>query len=142
MVQFTVPHITAQKIEEVLKHIPSHKATGSDGISARIPKIAAPPVSLPHSRLINHCIDTGSFPSVWKTAGVTPIYKGKGSKDDKNNYRPISVLPILSKIFEKHIYQALCSYTRNNKLLYNLQSGFRGSHSTETAQSIIVRLGP
>ena len=71
--------------------------------------------------------------SVWKSAKVSPIYKGQGSKDDKNNYRPISVLPFLSKRFEKHIHQALYSYSRNNDLLYNLQTGFRRSHSTETA---------
>ena len=117
--------------------MPSHKAAGSDGLGARILKIAAPAISLPLSRLINHCIDIGTFPSAWKTAKVTPIYKGQGSKDDKNNYRPISVLPLLSKIFEKHVHQALYSYMRNNNLLYTLQSGFRRSYSTETA---LIRL--
>ena len=117
--------------------MPSHKAAGSDGLGARILKIAAPAISLPLSRLINHCIDTGTFPSAWKTAKVTPIYKGRGSKDDKNNYRPISVLPLLSKIFEKHVHQALYSYMRNNNLLYTLQSGFRRSYSTKTT---LIRL--
>ena len=111
----------------------SHKATGSDGIGARVLRIAAPAISLSLTRLTNHCIDTGPFSSEWKTAKVTPIYKGQRGKDDKNNYSPISVLPILSKIFEKHIHQALYSYIRNNKWLYNLQSGFRKFHSTETA---------
>jgi len=97
--QFTIPHITPQKVEELLKHMPSHKATGSDGLGAQILKVAAPAISMPLSPLINHCIDTGTFPSAWKSAKVTPIYKGQGSKDDKNNYRPISVLPLLSKSF-------------------------------------------
>ena len=113
--------------------MPSHKAAGSDGISARILKIAAPVISLPLSRLINHCIDTGTFLSAWKTAKVKPLYKGQGSKDDKNNYCPISVLPLLSKIFEKHVHQALYSYIRNNNLLYTLQSSFPRSYSMETA---------
>ena len=135
--QFTIPHITPQKVEELLQHMPSHKANGSDGLGAKILKAAAPAISMPLSRLINRCIDTGTFPSAWKSAKVTPIYKGQGSKEDKNNYRPISVLPLLSKIFEKHVHQALYSYMRSNNLLYNLQSGFRRSHSTETA---LVRL--
>ena len=135
--QFTISHITPKNIEELLKLMPSHKAAGSDGIVARILKIAAPAISLPLSRLINHCIDTGTFPSAWKTVKVSPIYKGQGSKDDKNNYRAISVLPLLSKIFEKHVHQALYSYMRNNNLLYTLQSGFRRSYSTETA---LIRL--
>ena len=107
------------------------------GLGARTLKIAAPAISLSLSRLINHCIDMGTFPSAWKTAKVTPIYKGKGSKDDKNNYRPISVLPLLSKILEKHVHQALYSYMRKNNLLYTLQSGFRRCYSTETA---LIRL--
>ena len=135
--EFTIPHITLQKVEELLQHMPSHKATGSDGLGAKILKAAAPAISMSLSRLINRCIDTGTFPSAWKSAKVTPIYKGQGSKEDKNNYRPISVLPLLSKIFEKHVHQALYSYMRSNNLLYNLQSGFRRSHSTETA---LVRL--
>ena len=116
--------------------MPSHKAAGSDGMGTRILKIAAPVISLPLSRLINHCIDTGTFLSAWKTAKVMPIHKGQGSKEDKNNYRPISVLPFVSKIFEKHVHQALYSYMRNN-LLYTLQSGFRTSSSMETA---LIRL--
>ena len=73
--------------------MPSHKAAGSDGIGAGILKIAVPAISLPLSRLINHCIDTGTFPSAWKTAKVSPVYKGQGSKDDKNNYlsTPITI---------------------------------------------------
>ena len=133
--QFTIPHITPNNIEELLKLMPSHKAAGSDGLGARILKIAAPTISLPLGRFINHCIDTGIFPSAWKTAQVTPIYKGQGSKDDKNNYRPIS--HFYQKIFEKHIHQALYRYMRNNNLLYTLQSGFRRSYSTETA---LIRL--
>lgn len=117
--------------------MPSQKAGGSDAsLGARIMEIAAPAIILPLSRLINHCIDTGNFPSAWKTAKVTPIYKGQGSKE-KNIYRPISVLPLLSKFFEKHIHQALYNYMRNNNLLYTLQSGFRRSYSTETA---LIRL--
>ena len=111
--------------------MPSHKATGTDGIDARIFNAAAPAISTPLSRLINHCIDTSSFPSIWKLAKVTPLYKGQGKKDDMNNYRPISVLPLFSKVFQKHINQALYSYLKESKLLYSLQSGFRKSHSTE-----------
>ena len=135
--QFTISHITPKNIEELLKLVPSHKTAGSDGLGARILKTAAPAISLPLSRLINHCIDIGTFPSAWKIAEVTPIYKGQGSKGYKNNYRPISVLPLVSNIFEKHVHQALYSYMRNNNLLYTLQSGFRRSYSTATA---LIRL--
>lgn len=77
---------------------------------------------------------------MWESALVTPIYRGQGSKDDNNNnyYYPISVLPLPSKIFEKHIHQALYSFMRNDDFLYNLQSGFQWSHFPETALICLV----
>ena len=68
---------------------------------------------------------------------MTPIFKGQGSKDEKCNYRPISVLPILSKVFEKHICKSFYEHLKSNDMLHKLQSGFRKSHSTETA---LIRL--
>ena len=67
-----------------------------------------------------------------KIAKVTPIFK-KGPKSDLNNYRPISVLPTVSKVFKKIIYQELYDYLVKNKLLNIYQSGFRSLHSTMTA---------
>ena len=69
-------------------------------------KIAAPGIASVLARLINHCIQKSNlkFPISWKTAKVTPVYKRQGEKSDKHNYRPISVLPILSKIYKRHIY--------------------------------------
>ena len=68
---------------------------------------------------------------------MTPIYKGQGSHDDKNNYRPITVLPILSKLFEKHICDHLYDFLEENALRHHLQSRFLKFHSTETA---LIRL--
>ena len=71
-------------------------------------------------------------PSDWKLAKVTPIFKN-GSKSDLNNYRPISVIPAVAKIFEKIIYDQLYNYLNVNDLLTSCQSGFRSLHSTLTA---------
>ena len=68
---------------------------------------------------------------------MTPIYKGQGSHDDKNNYRPITVLPILSKLFEKHVCDHLYDFLEENTLRHHLQSRFLKFHSTETA---LIRL--
>ena len=112
-----------------------HKATGVDGLGTKILKMVAPAISSSLAKLINYCIDNGCFPSAWKLAKAIPIYKGKGSKLNMSNYRPISaVLPLLSKIFERHI---LYNHLKDNSLLYNLQSGFHKTYSTETA---LVRL--
>ena len=69
---------------------------------------------------------------MWKEAKVKPLHKGGPSKD-LNNFRPISILPVLSKLFEKHAFESLMNYLEKYKLLYNTQSGFRPSHSCETA---------
>ncbi len=106
-VQFQIPDITTDQIKKLLQCMPCHKATGLDGIGARVLKVAAPSISPSLARLINHCIETREFSSKLKSAKVTPIYKGCGSKEDMNNYRPISVLPLLSKIMEKHVHHSL-----------------------------------
>ena len=77
------------------------------------------------------------FPLAWKEAKVIPLHKN-GPKSDKNNYRPISVLPVLSKVFERHLHNSLYDYLKKNNLFYKLQSGFRKQYSTETALINIV----
>ena len=81
---------------------------------------------------MNLSISTGSFPSTWKTAQVTPLFKN-GSREDTGNYRPISVVPILSKVLERHVAIALSDHLHSFDLMSNLQSAFRENHSTETA---------
>ncbi|CAB4007048.1 RNA-directed DNA polymerase from mobile element jockey [Paramuricea clavata] len=83
-------------------------------------------------QLLTYSIATNTFPSAWKMARVTPLYRD-GECDQSNNYRPISVLSVLSKILEKHVAKSLMNYLVNNNLLYELQSAFREGHSTESA---------
>ena len=84
------------------------------------------------SRILNLSFETGIFPDICKIAKVIPIYK----KDDPlfcQNYRPISLLPIFSKIFEKIIYKRMYSFLDNNKLIYSHQFGFRANYSMDHA---------
>ena len=76
------------------------------------------------------------FPEEWTIAQVPPLHK-EGVWNDINNHRPISILHTLSKILEKHVANSLLKFLRDNNLIYNLQSAFRTSHSTETA---LIRL--
>ena len=104
---FSLSPITSQEVEDLLNSIPTNKATGADGVSARIVRIAASAISISLSKIINYCIENSKFPSAWKVAKVIPIYKGKGDQHDMSNYRPISVLPVLSKLFERHVSNML-----------------------------------
>ena len=74
--------------------------------------------------IFNNSLNQGIFPKPWKQANVTPIHK-KGDKTDVSNYRPISVLPICGKIFERIIYNSLYNYFEKNKFFNANQSGFR-----------------
>ena len=84
------------------------------------------------SRLINLCFETGVFPDILKVAKVTPLHK-KSSKFEVLNYRPISLLSIFSKVYEKLIYVRIYSYLTKNNMIYNKQFGFRSNYSTTHA---------
>ena len=89
------------------------------------------------AKLINLSFATERFPARWKTALVTALHKA-GEVSDVNNYRPISVLPVLSKVIERHVNNCLYNYLSDNNLIYSNQSGFRKKISTETALTHIV----
>ena len=101
-------------------------------IPSKLLKMAASIVAPSPSAVFTKSILTGIYPTEWKTARVTPVFK-KSVKSDLNNYRPISVIPVVSKVFEKIIYDQLYQYLNNNKLLSSCQSGFCSLHSTLTA---------
>ena len=73
---------------------------------------------------------SGQIPSEWKSAKIIPIYKA-GPKSDMGNYRPISILPVVSKVIERTVHTQLIKYMTDNSLLYKHQFGFRPRMSTE-----------
>lgn len=121
--------------EDVLKHvnaIPSNKATGLDNIPASILKISINHILRPLTHLINLSLKNGIVPRAWKLARITPLHKG-GDPTNVSHYRPISVLPVLSKVLEKVVFQQVIAYLIENDLLCSQQHGFRPKHSTSTA---------
>ena len=86
-------------------------------------------IIIPLSIIFYNIIKTGIYPDLWKTANVNPVYK-KGDKQNITNYRPISLLPICGKIFEKIVFNQLYSYFISNNLITKNQSGFRAGDST------------
>ena len=74
-------------------------------------------------------ISLGIFPDDWKCARVTSLFK-QGDRDDPNNYRPISVISVAAKVFERIVYGQLYSYLQVHDIIFKYQSGFRTIHST------------
>ena len=120
--------------EKVLKYflkLGANKATGLDGIPARFIKDSAIIVTVPIAHIINLSMITGVVPADLKSARVVPLFK-KNDNTETGNYRPVSILNIVSKVLERVIYDQFEGYLLQNKLLFEYQSGFRRGFSTDT----------
>ena len=124
--------INEADVIKLLQQLPSKTSCGKDGMSTNLIKSIQDEISKPLTLIINQCLRNGIFPNKLKLAKVIPIHK-KDNDTDFANYRPISILPALSKIFERVIYNQTHDYFQSNNLYFNSQYGFRKQHSTELA---------
>ena len=127
------------EIMKLIAKLNQSKALGPNSIPVNILKDNSDIFSEPLSKLINLSFQQGIFPETLKTAQVSPVHK----KDDVllyNNYRPISLLSIFSKLFEKAMYNRLYSFLTKYNLIYQSQYGFRAKHSTEHALINFIEL--
>ena len=129
---FSIPLISEENIRKIVSKQSVLKATGSDGISAKFVKLFLDPL-IPHLlALFNSSIKCGVYPTPWKIARVSALYKS-GARTIGTNYRPISVLPFISKIIEKHVFITFNDFLKENSLLSQTQFGFQRNHSTTDA---------
>ena len=91
--------VNEEYIMRILDSLNPKMSVGFDKISPRLNRLSSPVLSYEIARLINHFINTQSCPLAWKPSNVTPLYK-KDDEYEKSNYRPISILPVLSKVYE------------------------------------------
>ena len=117
---------------KTLEKLNPNKSTGLDQIGPKILKLSAPLITRALTHIINISIATSEYPELLKKAKIIPVFK-KGCKNQPENYRPISILPTLSKIFEKHVSSSIFEYLNKNNLIHKEQSGFRSQHSCQTA---------
>lgn len=129
---FKIPFMQENELITTIKKLDSTKATGLDGISAKILKLSVDIIAPSLVNIINLSIHNGQFPDTLKEAKILPIHKG-GPKSDPSNYRPISILPTISKIIEKHVTKHMFGFLNKHKVLHKAQSGFRKKHSCNTA---------
>ena len=127
---FSFAEINSETMTAYLSKIEVKKSTGHDGISPKILKLSTPSLASPLTTLFNYCIRTSTLPCNWKMSNVFPIYKN-GDTSDKNNYRPVSVLPAISKLFEKALFDQL--YSSFLPTFSPNMSGFLRGQSTATA---------
>ena len=124
--------VEVKDIINTINKLAPKSSCGYDNISTKLLKQLSPIVSPFITVIINQSLCTGIFPDKLKIAKVLPLFK-KGNIHLFDNYRPISLLPSISKVFEKNVYKQVYDYFLTHKLIYNSQYGFRHLHSTELA---------
>ena len=131
-----IPDITVFEVGKIISSLTNKRSTGADTISTYLLKTSLPYILEPLTYVYNTSIRKNTFPKDFKLAKVIPLQKTRGNTE-LNNFRPISLLSVLSKPLEKHIHKHLISHIERSNLLYSFQSGFRKYHSCHTA---LVRL--
>lgn len=127
-----------KEIQEIIMHMKNVSlSSGWDEIPGILIKKVVNYISKPMSYIINISLQSGVFPSKLKIGKVIPIFKS-GDSSKFSNYRPVSVLPILSKVYEKVVYNRLLQYFDENNVLNPCQFGFRQKHSTAQAITLLV----
>ena len=124
--------VTHFEVEDIISNLDSAKSIGPYSIPVNLLKILKRHISHPLAELVNQSFLKGIFPHKLKVAKVVSIYK-KGDPEDVSNYRPISLLPIFSKIYERLMYKRLYSFVICKKIIYPLQFGFQQHNSVDHA---------
>ena len=137
MNSFKFQPVAERDILKYLRRLKRKCATGVDNLPTCYLKDAANVIAKPLTFIINLSLETGIFPNDLKLARIASACKS-GAKDSFDNYRPISILPALSKIFEKCIHEQLMDHLGNNQLLSDRQFGFRRNRSTEQATALFT----
>ena len=130
--KFRFHSVTEEDVSKIIKNLPSNKTPGYDKVTARVLK-ASSPVTVPIiTNLINGSFSDNTFPNAWKMAEVVPIQKS-GDYEDPANTRPVSLLPIVSKVCQRSALSQFRDFLDSNGTIHHSQSGNRKLHSTETA---------
>ena len=132
-------HATEVTEEEIVKIIGNFKdsAAGWDDIKPSVIKHVKTSLKRPLAHISNLSFANGIFPNELKIANVVPIYKGNDEMEF-SNYRPVSVLPVFSKLLERLMYNRLIDFINENKLLYKFQFGFQKGKSTNMALIMLI----
>ena len=117
-------HFSSSDIVKIISRLDPNKAHGHDMLSIRMIKLCGNSICKPLSIIFKDCLSEGKFPHKWKKANAVPVHK-KGNKQSLESYRPISLLPICSKIFKRLIYNEIFTFFTENNLISPNQSGFK-----------------
>ena len=131
---FRIKLVEEHQVLKVIKGLKNSSATGTDYIDTRTIKLVAEIIAPVLTHIINLSIQSSIFPSIWKWAKVIPLLKSMSADTIlPKSYRPVALLPILSKVLEKVVFSQLVEYLEQNKLIHPNLHGSRAGHNTSTA---------
>ena len=130
--------ITPKMVKKAISNLDSSKASGPDGIPVVVLKNCEPELSFILTDLFNLCLKESCFPDCWKVSSVVPVFKNVGERSDPKNYRPVSLLSVVSKVFEKLINDKLVRHLESVGLFSDFQYGFRSSRSTADLLTVVT----
>ena len=135
--ELKIKPITEGTLCRIVDEMAPKRSSGYDGISNFLLKRIISCIKAPFCELINKSISSGVFPDCMKKAKVIPLFK-MGDNENPDNYRPISLLPVMLKVIEKHVYRNIVSFMEENNSIYPRQFGFRKQYSTVNAVQLLV----
>ena len=129
--------ITPRMVKKVTTNLDSSKASGPDCIPVVVLKNVDPELSYILAKLFNMRLKESCFPDCWKVSSVVPVFKNVGERSIAKNYRPVSLLSVVSKVFEKLVNNRIVDHLKNCGLFFDFQYGFRSSRSTADLLTVV-----
>uniref|UniRef100_A0A1B6M3J7 Uncharacterized protein n=1 Tax=Graphocephala atropunctata TaxID=36148 RepID=A0A1B6M3J7_9HEMI len=137
--KFRCQPVTRDEVLKIIKGFKNKISCGYDQIPISLIKSVAVEIADPLVHVVNSSFISGYFPDQLKISKVIPIFK-KGDATNKENYRPISIQPSFSKIFEKCMYNRLSTFLEENNIFEDEQPGFRQGESVVTAATCFMKM--
>ena len=131
-IKFKFHSVCEDDVHKELMKLKDNTSVGLDGISSKILKMSAPVIVPYLTYIINRSLFENKFPNHWKGSEIIPIHKS-GNTTSPNNFRPISILPTVSKLLERFVQRQFMAFLEENNILSPAQFGFRKKHSTVTS---------
>ena len=130
-------YVTPKMVRKVVMNLDLSKASGPDCIPVVVLKNCEPELSYILAELFNKCLKECCFPDCWKVSSMVPVFKNVGDWSTAKNYGPISLLSVVSKVFEKLVNNRIVDRQEKSGLFSNFQYGFRSSQSTADLLTVV-----
>ena len=129
--------VTPKMVRKVVMNLDFSKTSGPDCIPVVVLKNCEPELSCILAELFSKCLEESCVPDCWKVSSVVPVFKNVGKRSTAKNYRPVSLLSVISKVFEKLVNNRIVDHLEKCGLFSDFQYGFRSSRSTADLLTVV-----